>query len=255
MATQFHVAHSGLVKGAGVVAGAPYYCSEGSIRNSLGRCMKADEQIPTCRAPRARRAGSRSTARSIRSPASPNDRVWIFRGAPIRSCASPWRTRWRPTTSALVNPANSRPRRARSAAGHTFPTRAPTRSRCDASEPPFVGNCGLRRRTRAARAPVRQARRRAARRGRTACASSTRGLTRQRPAAPASPSEAGFSCPQSCRRRRRDACRLHVVFHGCKQGASFVGDQFVLGVAAISRPRRATASCCCSRRSSRASSR
>ena len=49
MATQFHVAHSSLVNGAALVAGAPYYCSAGSIRNSLGRCMKADEPIRSSR--------------------------------------------------------------------------------------------------------------------------------------------------------------------------------------------------------------
>ena len=32
--------------------------------------------------------------------------------------------------------------------------------------------------------------------------------------------------PQACREHAA-ACRLHVVFHGCRQGASFVGDRFV----------------------------
>jgi poly(3-hydroxybutyrate) depolymerase len=33
--------------------------------------------------------------------------------------------------------------------------------------------------------------------------------------------------PAACQADAAAACRLHVVFHGCKQGASFVGDQFV----------------------------
>jgi poly(3-hydroxybutyrate) depolymerase len=32
--------------------------------------------------------------------------------------------------------------------------------------------------------------------------------------------------PDACR-DGTTACRLHVVFHGCRQGASFVGDRFV----------------------------
>ena len=32
MATQFHVAHSSLVRGAGLLAASPYRCAEGSVR-------------------------------------------------------------------------------------------------------------------------------------------------------------------------------------------------------------------------------
>src|SRR5690606_24039788 len=39
MAVQFHVAHSTVVKGAGIVAGAPYYCAQGSVRAAYSRCM------------------------------------------------------------------------------------------------------------------------------------------------------------------------------------------------------------------------
>jgi hypothetical protein len=35
MAVQFQVAHSKLVRGAGVIAGGPYNCAEGSIRRAL----------------------------------------------------------------------------------------------------------------------------------------------------------------------------------------------------------------------------
>jgi hypothetical protein len=40
MAHQFHVAHSSNVMGAGVVAGGPYYCAEGSIANAITKCSK-----------------------------------------------------------------------------------------------------------------------------------------------------------------------------------------------------------------------
>src|SRR6188472_2485611 len=46
MAVQFHVAHSALVHGAGVIAAGPYYCAENSMRHALGRCMKGDSDIP-----------------------------------------------------------------------------------------------------------------------------------------------------------------------------------------------------------------
>ena len=41
MAVQFHVAFSSVVRGAGVVAGGPYYCAEGQLlTNALHRCMQ-----------------------------------------------------------------------------------------------------------------------------------------------------------------------------------------------------------------------
>ncbi|MBW8828174.1 MAG: fibronectin type III domain-containing protein [Burkholderiales bacterium] len=47
MAVQLHVAYSATFKkGAGVVAGGPFYCAEGSIVNATGRCMKHGSSIP-----------------------------------------------------------------------------------------------------------------------------------------------------------------------------------------------------------------
>lgn len=48
MAVQLHVAYSATFKkGAGVVAGGPFYCAEGSITNATGRCMASPAGIPT----------------------------------------------------------------------------------------------------------------------------------------------------------------------------------------------------------------
>jgi hypothetical protein len=41
MAHQFHVAHSSNVMGAGIVAGGPYYCAEGSVADAIRRCSKS----------------------------------------------------------------------------------------------------------------------------------------------------------------------------------------------------------------------
>jgi len=48
MAVQLHVAYSATFKkGAGIVAGGPFYCAEGSIVNATGRCMASPAGIPT----------------------------------------------------------------------------------------------------------------------------------------------------------------------------------------------------------------
>jgi poly(3-hydroxybutyrate) depolymerase len=47
MAVQLHVAFSATFKkGAGIVAGGPFYCAEGSVLNATGRCMASPAGIP-----------------------------------------------------------------------------------------------------------------------------------------------------------------------------------------------------------------
>jgi predicted esterase len=40
MAHQFHVAHSEHIMGAGIIAGGPYYCAQGSILDAVTKCSK-----------------------------------------------------------------------------------------------------------------------------------------------------------------------------------------------------------------------
>ena len=48
MAVQLHVGYSATFKkGAGVVAGGPFYCAEGSVVNATGRCMASPTGIST----------------------------------------------------------------------------------------------------------------------------------------------------------------------------------------------------------------
>ena len=48
MAVQLHVGYSATFKkGAGIVAGGPLYCAEGSVSNATGRCMASPAGIPT----------------------------------------------------------------------------------------------------------------------------------------------------------------------------------------------------------------
>jgi len=49
MAVQFEVAYSSFLKGAGVVAGGPFYCAQGSVSTATGPCMAAtgSTNVPT----------------------------------------------------------------------------------------------------------------------------------------------------------------------------------------------------------------
>ena len=45
-AVQFHVAYSKIIRGAGVVAGGPFWCAENNITRGLGPCIKQPDEIP-----------------------------------------------------------------------------------------------------------------------------------------------------------------------------------------------------------------
>ncbi|MDR3323541.1 MAG: PHB depolymerase family esterase, partial [Zoogloeaceae bacterium] len=46
MAVQFHVAHSSVVRGVGVLAGGPYYCAQGSAGWAIPSCMSPNLFMP-----------------------------------------------------------------------------------------------------------------------------------------------------------------------------------------------------------------
>jgi poly(3-hydroxybutyrate) depolymerase len=224
MATQFHVAHSSLVQGAGILASGPYRCAEGSVREALGRCMQGEPEIPTALLVEQ----TRQLAQAGRiDPVSglDGDRVWMFRGAADPYVGDKVADALETYYRAFVAPANLA-RVELAGAGHTFPTADPSAAPCDITSSPFLGSCGLD----GARTLLGHMY------GELAPGNAARdaGLVTfdQRPYA-ALAGSAGLAAtgwmyvPEACATGAASACRLHVVFHGCKQGGSFVGDGFV----------------------------
>ena len=221
MAGQFHVAHSAAVAGAAILAAGPYYCAENTMSLALGRCLSGDPTIPIGR---LLGLGGELAADGRIDPLAgmQSDRVWLFRGAqdgvvaaPVVDALEAW-YRSLPTAAEVV-------RAELPAAAHTFPTLG-SGAACDVTETPFVGACGYD----AAGALLAHLYGELEPRGdavngelvvfdqrRYAQSAGSRGLDVR----------GWLYVPRSCARGAR--CRLHVVFHGCKQGGSFVGDRFV----------------------------
>lgn len=223
MAVQMHVAHSERVHGAGVIAAGPYLCAESSMRHALGRCMDGAEAIPTDR------LISTASHLALEGYVDPiaglaDDRVWLFHGAADTIVRAPVVDALESFYAALVDPTHI-VRVEHPTAGHTFPTDrggAP----CELTQSPFLGDCGLS----AARALLEELYGPLVPDGDAdptrlvqfdqsgyAAASGSRSL------AP----KGWLYVPAACATATDRGCRLHVVFHGCKQGASFVGDVFV----------------------------
>jgi poly(3-hydroxybutyrate) depolymerase len=224
MAVQFHVAHSALVRGTGILAGIPYLCAEESPLAAISRCMKAEEEIPASQLiARTRRLAEEGAIDPVAGLAG--DRVWIFHGAADPYVRTPVVDAIEAQYRALATPGNI-VRIEHPEAGHAFPVADPEAPACGAFEKPYVSNCGLD----GARALLEHVY------GPLASGTAPRpdGLTDfdQRPYASAVNSKAlatrgWMYVPAACNGAAAGACRLHIVLHGCRQGASFVADGFV----------------------------
>jgi poly(3-hydroxybutyrate) depolymerase len=226
MAVQFHVAHSASVRGAGVLAAGPYYCAQNSVTDALGRCMKGDPPIPSDE------LATLTSRLALNEEIDPiahlaDDRVWIFHGGADPFVGKPVVDALYAFYATLVSPRQIT-RVELPEAGHVFPARDPTLAPCGATEPPFVGNCafdGARKMLEHLYGPFAPK-----------PTSPLPGELRTVNLAPyaATAGATGLAAqgwlyvPAACSGTGVPGrCRLHVVFHGCKQGASYVKDEFV----------------------------
>jgi poly(3-hydroxybutyrate) depolymerase len=226
MAVQFHVAQSSLVHGAGVLAAGPYGCAEGSVTHALGTCMKGDGDLDSDRLVRL----TRTLANDGRiDPVSElaDDRVWLYHGGADPVVGKGVVDALQRYYETLVGPKNLE-RVELAGAGHTFPAQGDGLHACGASEPPFIGNCGidaarkmlehLYGRFDPTEAPVAPGDLRTFDQRPYATAAEAAGLGPQ----------GWVYVPAACEGAgAAGRCRLHVALHGCKQGASYVEDVFV----------------------------
>jgi poly(3-hydroxybutyrate) depolymerase len=220
MAVQMHVAYSAtFTKGAGVVAGGPFYCAEGSIVNATGRCMTHTGSIPVGSLVDTTRAWA--TSGFIDPVAGLADaKVYLFSGtqdATVRPAVmDDLHTYYRSfVPDAAIAYKNDL------AAAHAMVT-DDYGNGCTTSTTPYINNCGF------------------------DLAGALLGHlygplnARSSGSLPGSfiefdqtafGSGHGLAAtgwvyvPQACSSGTR--CKLHVVFHGCKQNTTLVGDKYV----------------------------
>ncbi|HWI34917.1 MAG TPA: depolymerase [Burkholderiales bacterium] len=219
MAVQMHVAHSATVAGAGVIAGGPYYCAQGSVFTAFYNCMTPGWWTPLPRAAALKaETDALSLSRQIDSVRHlENSRAWLFSGSNDH-------TVYREVVEGLrdfyagykvqVTLVTDKP------AGHAMVTEV-RGNKCGSSEPPFIVDCDYDAAGVLLQSLLGKLNPRAEK--------ETGRLVRfdQSPYGneDVSMDATGFVyIPQRCEKER---CRIHIVFHGCRQGASDVGDEFV----------------------------
>jgi poly(3-hydroxybutyrate) depolymerase len=222
MAVQLHVAHSASVAGVGVLAGGPYYCAQGSLFTALYNCMTPGFWTPVTR-PALLKTETDALASSGRIDATTHiakSRAWLFSGRNDRTVypqvVEALQSFYAGYKAQVVLVADK-------PAGHGMVTLEQGNA-CDTTAPPFIVDCDydaagelLNFLLGKLAPPVAKESGRLVRFDQNAYAKGD--------AKSISLDEHGFLyVPQRCATER---CRVHVVFHGCRQGAAEVGERFV----------------------------
>lgn len=228
MAVQMQVAHASAVRGAGVIAGGPFECADGTVSRALRNCMTPAAGTPP---PGPERTESRVRARAaaglIDAPAAlGDDKVWVFSGANDRTVE-------RPVVDALVAfyrlhlPETAIAYVKHPSAGHAMPSVAdPAANPCETSDPPFINLCeGIDGPGALLRHLLGGAGGRAAPQGKL-LAFDQRPFTNGRPIEISLADQGHVYVPPGC---EAGGCRVHVAFHGCRQTEAQLGRRFIEG--------------------------
>lgn len=221
MATQYQVAYSDDVAGAGIVAAGPWLCAQGIVARALSDCLEGEtggpDVVPLVAALRASAAlGAVDDPSGLAA-----DRIWIFHGAKDEIVGAA-------VSDALVRfykafvPLDRIRYETQVAAGHGMPTISEGKA-CGAGEPPWILACNYD----AAGEMLNQLYD-----GLAAPSGHVTGTLREFGQAryvesgrPASMAESGFLfVPRDC--AEGQPCRVHVAFHGCGQGVGAIGRSF-----------------------------
>lgn len=227
MAMQMHLAFAQDIAGAGIVAGGPYGCAQGSLGQALSRCLAPGDADAGPDVPGLERTVRERAADGRLAPldALAGDRVHLFTGSGDRTVSPAVAT----AAAALYRRLGMAPDDLRvvthPSAGHGLPVHdGPVP--CDRTEPPYLIDCArdeageildwlLGPAQGSARPPSRPLQ------------AVPQTLGTAKPAAIGLGPTARLHVPEACARGAR--CRLHIVFHGCRQGDDFLGDAFATG--------------------------
>jgi poly(3-hydroxybutyrate) depolymerase len=219
MAHQLHIAYSDLFSGAGIIAGGPFGCADGSLATAMARCMgTVDGALPV--AELAAGIGAAAEEGSIASTENlADDPVWLFHGTLDTTVAAEVSDATGILYAEYV-PAGQIRYVNDVVVGHTFPARGQGHA-CTAMQPPFVGDCdydaaGEILKHLYPRLEIPQ----------SAPVTELKAVPLPGATAAGLSDTAYLFVPPACADGEQ-ACALHLVLHGCAQSAESVGTEFI----------------------------
>jgi poly(3-hydroxybutyrate) depolymerase len=219
MAVQLHVAYSSTFKrGAGVVAGGPYYCAEGSVVNATGRCMAHSTSIPVSTLVSTTNSWAASGAIDPVSNMT-GSKLYLFSGTSDNTVKQAVMDDLKTYYQSFVPAANTVYKNT-IGAGHAMVT-DDFGAACSTTAAPYINNCGFDLAGEILQqlyGPLNP-RNNAALGGTFTEFNQSEFITGHGVAA-----TGWIYVPQAC---TTASCRVHLVLHGCKQNYTDVSDQYV----------------------------
>jgi poly(3-hydroxybutyrate) depolymerase len=225
MAVQFHVAHSSAVKGAGVLAGGPFYCAQGSVWAALNNCTKPTAWTPVPPVELLRADAELLARGGLVDPVANlvTARAWLFVGKLDRVVEPPVVEATRRFYELFKPPPGSVVLVADKPAAHGMVT-ADAGVACDTTASPYINDCGYDAAGELLQhliGPLEQP-----------AAKESGRIVRfdQKPFAGGdayaiSMGDSGYLyLPKAC---EVEACRVHVALHGCRMSVEQIGERFV----------------------------
>lgn len=233
MTVQFQMAHSSIVKGAGVVAGGPYDCSQGDVMRAVAQCSCTGEPTVSCKVTptSANAPGLAANARAMAEkglidPVSDvaSDRILTVSGAKDTLVPPVIADQLSAFYAALGVPVSNLSAVRLADAAHTMPT-SDYGIACSKETEPYIGKCGYDTAGQVLSwiyGPLKPPGSKPAGRfiefDQRAYIPADRGgwfnwLT-------GLDNTAWAYVPESC--AKGEPCRVHIALHGCKQGQSYL---------------------------------
>lgn len=220
MAVQMHVAYSATFKrGAGIVAGGPYDCAEGSIVNATGRCMTHASTIPVSSL--VSTTNSWAASGLIDPVANLNtSKVYLYSGTSDNTVKQAVMNDLKTYYQSFV-PAAGIAYKNTIASGHAMIT-DDYGSSCGTTASPYINDCDFD----LAGEILKQLHGTLNPRNNGTLSGSFTEFDQTAFITGHGMATTGWVyVPQSC--STGTVCRLHVVFHGCQQNTALVGQQYV----------------------------
>lgn len=217
MAVQFDVAFSSISKGAGVIAGGPYLCAKGDLQTALRNCMNPGSPINLDELIRKTEANARSGAIDPTSNLA-SHRVWLFSGTRDETVKQPVMTVLEKYYQHFIDNDNGIFHERDTAAGHAMPTDS-FGNACSVTKEPFINHCAFDAAGELLKwiyGPLNSPN---AERLKGAFIEFDQSQFIANPSSHGMSNSGWVYAPESC--QQGAACRLHIVFHGCKQYPDF----------------------------------
>ncbi len=227
MADQFHVAYSSTIKGAGLIAGGPYNCAEGSVMTALSRCMQPSFFSGSPDGKDLAAQAKKIAADKVIDDLSnlKDNKVYVFSGTKDETVDQKVGDQIK-TFYQAVGVAKENIRYVNDiAAGHAMITQNYGNACSTASKPPYISKCDRDEAGNILNHIYDGALKTPSADLKGKVIGFDQGEFLANPTSHSLADEGYAFIPETC--EKGEICKIHIVFHGCQQNVASIGKEYI----------------------------